>query len=70
MKAEVTIDMKGNTTTDFTEADRALKTLGQERPPNTTWHHHEDGKTMQLVDRELHKRFCHTGGVSRKRHGG
>jgi len=70
VKDEVTINMKGNHTTDPADADRALKALGRERPPNTTWHHHEDGKTMQLVDRELHKRFCHTGGVSGKKHGG
>lgn len=30
----------------------------------TVWHHHEDGKTMQEVDKNIHERFRHRGGVS------
>ncbi len=30
----------------------------------TVWHHKEDGKTMQEVDRTIHDRFTHKGGVS------
>jgi len=34
-----------------------------ESPEGYTWHHHEDGKTMILVDENVHK-ISHTGGVS------
>jgi hypothetical protein len=26
--------------------------------------HHQDGKTMILVDKDIHRQFTHTGGVS------
>ncbi len=29
-----------------------------------TWHHHEDGKTLQEVETILHDRFRHRGGIS------
>ncbi|MCC8399132.1 MAG: HNH endonuclease [Rickettsia endosymbiont of Platyusa sonomae] len=29
-----------------------------------TWHHVEDGKTMQLVPEELHIKVRHTGGAA------
>ncbi|MGE0789729.1 MAG: RHS repeat-associated core domain-containing protein [Sandaracinaceae bacterium] len=29
-----------------------------------TWHHHEDGRTMQLVPQDLHNNVPHQGGVS------
>lgn len=29
-----------------------------------TWHHVEDGRTMQLVPRDLHTAVKHTGGVA------
>jgi RHS repeat-associated protein len=59
--AEVKIQMKGNRTSDFVEADKAagFKT----RPTGYTWHHHQDGETMQLVPTDLHKRVFHYGGV-------
>ncbi|WP_353959072.1 HNH endonuclease [Paenibacillus sp. PK1-4R] len=28
------------------------------------WHHHEDGKTMILVDEDIHREFRHIGGQS------
>jgi hypothetical protein len=56
---------KGNYTSDFKNAEAASKKI----PPKldikeTVWHHNEDGKTMQEVDREIHRRFTHRGGVS------
>jgi HK97 family phage portal protein len=30
-------------------------------PPGMTWHHHQDGRTMQLVPRDVHSRTGHTG---------
>jgi hypothetical protein len=38
-----------------------------EPPEGYTWHHHEDGTTMILVEKDIHAEFSHTGGVSTKR---
>ncbi|GIM50348.1 hypothetical protein CAPN003_18000 [Capnocytophaga stomatis] len=56
---------KGNHTTDYTMAEKNSN-LDPPKLSNqqTTWHHHEDGKTMQEVDRKIHNRFTHQGGVS------
>ncbi|WP_160174310.1 HNH endonuclease, partial [Archangium violaceum] len=35
---------------------------GWSRIPGLTWHHHEDGMTLQLVDRDTHARTGHSGG--------
>ena len=32
-------------------------------PPGLTWHHHQRTGKMQLVDKELHRRFGHIGGM-------
>ena len=53
---------KGNWTTDFDLAD-SLAPLGP-KGPNSTWHHVKDLQTMQEIDKVLHKRFLHSGGVS------
>ena len=34
-------------------------------PPGLTWHHHQDTGKMQLVNKELHARFGHIGGMER-----
>ncbi len=31
-------------------------------PEGMTWHHHDDGETMMLVDEKLHDAVRHTGG--------
>jgi hypothetical protein len=31
-----------------------------------TWHHHQDGKTLQLIKRDLHNAVKHLGGISKK----
>ena len=36
-------------------------------PDGYTWHHHQDGQTMQLVDRQVHATFTHSGGASLSR---
>ena len=47
--------------------------LGDKLAPNgprgscNTWHHHEDGRTLQEVNRRIHEMFCHRGGVSIKK---
>jgi hypothetical protein len=59
---DVEIPMKGNHTTDFTAADNAMREkLGNpnwKRPSDHTWHHKEDGVTMQLIPKNIHS----TGG--------
>jgi hypothetical protein len=61
-------NLKGNYTTDI---DMANKESGFSRTPDGyTWHHVEDGKTMQLVPLELHRQVPHTGGVAVIRNGG
>jgi hypothetical protein len=64
-KVRVKIDgLKGNTTSDFTAANRAA---GLKQPPSGyTWHHVEDGRTMMLVPTDLHQAVRHTGGVVTK----
>lgn len=47
------------TNMDFSEANRAAKLSAT--PPGMTWHHHQDGRTMQLVPRDIHFRTGHTG---------
>ena len=38
------------------------------RKKGNVWHHSQDGRTMQEVDEEIHRRFTHKGGYSlRKR---
>lgn len=48
--------------TDFREADRMFG-INEEyrRQNNLTWHHHQDGNTMQLVDSNIHRQTGHTG---------
>jgi len=33
-------------------------------PKDYTWHHHQDGETMQLVSTDIHSKTGHTGGVA------
>ena len=34
------------------------------RQVNNTWHHSQDGHTLQEVDKAVHKEFTHRGGMS------
>ena len=69
-KGEVPIDMKGNGG-DFSKADQAYRQqIGDpnwQRPKDYTWHHHQDGRTMQLVPSKINAEFSHTGGASMAR---
>ena len=58
----VDIDMKGNRTSDFTEANN--KAPKGKKLPENTWYHNENGTTMQEVPTDIHRRFTHRGGVS------
>ena len=70
---QVEIPMKGDHDVDFSNADDAMRQkLGDptwERPSDHTWHHKEDGVTMQLVPKNVHgtgdgASTPHMGGVS------
>lgn len=63
------IKMTGNDYTDFKSADDAMRKLDPdwEKPPGWTWHHHEDGVTMQLVPTKINS-VPHTGGASLTEH--
>jgi hypothetical protein len=46
----------------FSADQLAAITSGKARIPGRTWHHHEDGETLQLVDRAAHRGTGHRGG--------
>ncbi|XOB63285.1 PAAR-like domain-containing protein [Campylobacterota bacterium DY0563] len=73
-KSEVQIDMKGNHSTDFKAANEKAGFVNSKgnitqnsHPEGYTWHHHQDGKTMQLVKQGPHNNTPHTGGVSKRK---
>lgn len=67
---DVQIPMRGNTTTDFTAATQAHRDkIGDPNwklPKDYTWHHKEDGVTMQLIPKNVHA----TGGGASTPHMG
>ncbi|QNU03384.1 T7SS effector LXG polymorphic toxin [Peribacillus butanolivorans] len=63
-----------NNPKDFENANIAAKLTKDTDPPiidirkppeGYTWHHHQDGKTMMLVDEDIHREFRHIGGQSK-----
>ena len=51
--------------------DSAGHALGCPTPPDGyVWHHVENGRTMQLIPREIHNAVRHTGGAAVIRNGG
>lgn len=67
--ADVKIDpMTGVGNGDFKLANEAAGLPST--PDGFTWHHVEDGTTMQLVPTDVHGSFPHTGGASIARGGG
>jgi SMI1 / KNR4 family (SUKH-1)/A nuclease of the HNH/ENDO VII superfamily with conserved WHH len=60
--AKISIEIKKLTCTREKDIRMANKVSGlQETPDDWTWHHVEDGKTMQLIPYALHKGVEHTG---------
>jgi hypothetical protein len=47
---------------DFKNAD--MITGGRMDPINNVWHHLEDGRTLQEVNKQIHMQFTHRGGMS------
>ena len=56
-------NLKGDNS-DFNRADKAAGFSRGARPSGFSWHHHEDGVTLQLVPTDLHRRIGHTGGCA------
>jgi len=52
----------GNHGSDFTDANRLANI--ESAPRTHTWHHHQDGQTMQLIPKDLHSAVRHAGGVA------
>lgn len=67
-KVEIELSRTGDREADFERARAAMaEKMGVrefEEPPNWTWHHKEDGTTMELVPSKLHNNVPHSGGVS------
>jgi hypothetical protein len=62
---DVQIEFTGKREKDNDLADEAAGiTKKMRRDEFYTWHHHQDGKTMQLIKRDVHKDFFHTGGMA------
>jgi A nuclease of the HNH/ENDO VII superfamily with conserved WHH len=66
--ARVEIEMQGVNGPDFKAANEAMaKKLGvkdYDAPDGFTWHHNQDGVTMELIPSELHNNVPHSGGAS------
>ncbi|QNK86773.1 HNH endonuclease [Sporosarcina sp. resist] len=63
-----------NNPKDFENANKAAKLSKDTDPPISdirrpplgyTWHHHQDGETMILVEKDIHDEFKHIGGQSK-----
>ena len=66
-KKRVEIEMTGKNS-DF---DRANEAAGlSETPADMTWHHHQDGVTMELVPSKINNNVPHDGGASIVKDGG
>ncbi|MBR4032660.1 MAG: HNH endonuclease [Clostridia bacterium] len=56
--------LNGNHSYDFKVANDYIKAITYKAPPNYTWHHVQDGRTLLLVPSDLHSAVRHTGGAS------
>ena len=64
--AEITVEVEGLTGVHWKDEQKANKAVGiSETPEYMTWHHVEDGKTMELLPSKLHKAVPHTGGTAK-----
>lgn len=65
VKQEVELDKFENYKKDFEKGDEKAKSNGNPRDANNnTWHHHENKKTLQEINKEIHKDFSHKGGMA------
>ncbi len=62
---DVQIEFSGSYPKDNGLADTAAGiTMKKREDEGYVWHHHQDGKTMQLIKKNVHEEFFHTGGMS------
>ncbi|MCL1791910.1 MAG: HNH endonuclease [Peptococcaceae bacterium] len=70
---EIEVSVPTNRTKDYRLANEKAKLTKNSDPPvpaldeptdGYIWHHLEDGKTMVLVEEDIHIEFTHAGGVS------
>lgn len=66
---EKTADIGGFSDSRQKDFSAAEKLVGK-KPANTTWHHSEDGRTLEAVSTKYHKQFTHCGGFSLVNSGG
>jgi hypothetical protein len=59
---EIDIGSFRNRTSDFKLADEIAP--GGPKSRLNTWHHHEDGRTLQEINKDIHETFTHQGGMS------
>jgi A nuclease of the HNH/ENDO VII superfamily with conserved WHH/Pretoxin HINT domain len=66
VETQVQVDgLVGDHYKDFKAANRAAGYGDTPHPPQGyTWHHHQDGRTMQLVPQDIHSAVKHTGGAA------
>jgi hypothetical protein len=65
---DVQIEFSGTRDKDNKAADKAAGITEKKRQDDGySWHHHQDGKTMQLIKEDVHLEFFHTGGMARVR---
>ncbi|WP_135212625.1 HNH endonuclease [Vitreimonas flagellata] len=62
----VTIENMTGTPADFRAANAAAgrPEWGRAAPEDWTWHHHQDGRTMQLIPTNINDKFPHIGGAA------
>ncbi|HFI0307083.1 TPA: HNH endonuclease [Streptococcus suis] len=48
-------------TRDFAKADKLAE---YSKSLDATWHHHQDGKTLQEIETRIYARFTHKGGFA------
>jgi A nuclease of the HNH/ENDO VII superfamily with conserved WHH/Phage Mu protein F like protein len=67
----VEIDMSGRNKIDVRRANIAAghPEWGSSAPAQWTWHHVEDGTTMELIPAIINEKFYHVGGASKARAG-
>ncbi len=70
---EIEVAKPENRPADYKAANEKARLSKDSNPPvpeankppvGYTWHHHQDGTTMILVDKDIHREFTHTGGVA------
>jgi filamentous hemagglutinin len=69
--AKASVELNGLTGSYGKDAAMANSAVGlSSTPKGYVWHHVENGRTMQLIPRDIHNAVRHTGGSAVIRYGG